>query len=164
MRRALSSLTLCAVVAMAIGACSSSSGQPVQSSGDSGAPDTSTCGVDCGQVDAAVDVAPYDTGWVCPLIPETNVGSTCDACIQGSCDSLWCTCAQSEVVVDAGPNGCLAALACGTSGADAGDAGSADAGCAGVFSQADAQQAQTLLSCIAQSCATACMGLVTLEI
>jgi hypothetical protein len=156
-----SSLTLCAVVAMAIGACSSSSGQPVQSSGDSGTPDTSTCGLDCGPVDAAVDVAPYDTGWVCPLIPETNVGSTCDACIQSSCDSLWCTCAQSEVVVDAGPNGCLAAVACNASGADA---GSADAGCVGVFSQADAQQAQMLLSCITQSCATACAGLVTLEI
>lgn len=165
--RTVSSLFLGAVATMVtVVACSSSSGQPAQSSGDSGSPDTSTCGAeDCGQVDAASDVAPYDAGWVCPLVPQTDVGSTCDTCIQSSCDSSWCSCAQSEVVVDAGPNGCLAYFACTAScPADAGDAGAcADAGC-GAFSQTDQQQAQTLLSCIAQSCASACAGLTTLEI
>jgi hypothetical protein len=166
MSRTASSLTLVAVVAIttAMACSSSSSGQPAQSSSDSGMPDTSTCGAQgCGQVDAASDVAPYDTGWVCPLIPESNVGSTCDACIQSSCDADWCTCAQSEVVVDAGPTGCLAYLAC-TMSCPVDSGSCADAGCAAASSQSDQQQAQTLLSCIAQSCATACPGLTTLDI
>jgi hypothetical protein len=164
--RAVAALAAAAAMAV-VAACSSSSGQGGEPQVDSGAADSSTCtGERCAQLDAAADVPPFDTGWVCPDIPETNVGSDCDTCVQTHCDAMWCTCAQQQVVVDAGPIGCLAFLACTMScPADGGaSAACSDAGCAATSSQADQQNAQALLSCIAQSCATACAGLTTLEI
>jgi len=160
---AVGAATAIAVVA----ACSSSSGQGGQPAVDSGAADSSACTAEgCAPLDAAADVAPFDAGWVCGLIPETNVGSDCDTCIQSHCDTPWCRCAQEEVVIDAGPTGCLALLACTMScPADGGASASCgDAGCAASSSPTESQNARTLLSCIAQSCATACSGLTTLEI
>jgi hypothetical protein len=156
--------------------CSQSSGGQGSGQGstvDAGLPDVSLCGAyGCGQADAASDVAPLDTGWVCPLIPESSVGAGCDACIQTRCDARWCTCAQDQQVDDGGTQGCLTSLFCAWScPADAGGTGeSSDAGdggepgpCSacgpGAFTTAQQQEGQALLSCIAQSCATACPGL-----
>jgi hypothetical protein len=141
--------------------CSQSSGGQTQATPEAGAQEASTCSAEgCGASDAAVDVAPFDAGWVCPLIPESDVGAGCDACIQSSCDAPWCTCAQDQQVNDAGTQGCLTSVSCGWScPADAGDSG-ACGGCGeGAFTAAQQQEGQALLSCIAQSCATACAGL-----
>jgi len=149
-----------------LASCSQSSGGQTQATPEAGVPDTSTCATEgCGASDAAVDVAPFDTGWVCPLIPETDVGAGCDACIQSRCDVAWCTCAQDQQVDEAGTQGCLPSVTCGWSClADAGDSG-ACAGCgAGAFTQAQQQEGQALLSCVAQSCATACTGLGALAL
>jgi len=150
-------------VALTVG-CSQSSGGQTQATPEAGAPDTGACAADaaegCSASDAALDVAPFDTGWACPLIPQSDVGAGCDACIQSRCDAAWCTCAQDQQVDDAGTQGCLPSVTCGWScPVDAGDSG-ACAGCgAEVFTQAQQQEGQALLSCIAQSCATACVGL-----
>jgi hypothetical protein len=115
----------------------------------------SGCDEDGGGVDAFV----VDTGWVCPLIPESNAGADCDTCVQDHCDAVWCTCAQDTGTSDGGVSACLASLACLAScPADGGDGG-ACAGCSpGSFTQAEQQQAQALSSCMAQSCATQCPG------
>jgi hypothetical protein len=95
----------------------------------------------------------------------SSAGASCDACVQASCDAHWCTCALDKTVNEAGTPGCLADLACMADCAgDAGDAGAcADAGCANAgFSASGGQDAQALLACMAQSCATACPAGTTL--
>jgi hypothetical protein len=135
-----------------------------QGGSDSGSADGGFCAEDsgCDQDDSGVDAFVVDTGWVCPLIPESNAGADCDTCVQTHCDAAWCTCAQDTGTSDGAVSACLAYLSCAvTCPLDGGDAG-ACAGCSpGTFTPAEQQQGQALSSCIAQSCATQCPGSVS---
>src|SRR5580700_8920732 len=147
------SLTIAAVV-LAAGCTHKVAGE---GSSDAGPADGGFCAEDsgCDQDDGGVDAFVVDSGWVCPVIPESNAGADCDTCVQTHCDAAWCTCAQDTGTSDGGVSACLAYLSCAvTCPADGGDAGVCTGCSPGAFTQAEQQQAQALSSCMAQSCAT----------
>jgi hypothetical protein len=155
-------VTIGAVV-LALG-CSHASSGPGRTTGDAAAPDATSCSAEDDCIDATADAPAPDTGWACPVIPESNVGADCDACIQKSCDAQWCACEGDTTLVEAGTPECLAYLTCLEDCPDGGDAGGCPGGgCAAVASSPTSQQkGQALLMCIVQSCATACPGAVDL--
>jgi hypothetical protein len=155
-----------AAAALAVG-CSHASAGPGRGPPEAGPSDAASCGDDesCGPGDGEADAAVVDTGWVCPVVPASNVGATCDACIQAHCDAHWCACAEDTKTNDASTPECLVYLAClETCPADAGDAETCpSAGCdSGAYDQASEQDGQALFTCIAQSCGSACPGVVSL--
>lgn len=153
-------------------ACSHSSGGGSSAGDDGGGLDVTVCAdEDC--TDAAEeDGFAVDTGWVCPVVPVSSAGAGCDACVQASCDAKWCACAQDKTVNEAGTPGCLAELACleaCASGGEGGDGGDgavstcSDSGCSSGYGATESQDAQALVACMAQSCATACPAGTTLQ-
>lgn len=127
---------------------------------DGGSPDGGVCAEESGCDDeGGADAFVVDTGWACPVIPESTAGADCDTCVQTHCDAAWCACAQDTGTSDGGVSACLAYLSCLASCPVDGGDGGACAGCApGAFTQAEQEQGQALSSCMAQSCATQCPG------
>jgi hypothetical protein len=165
-RRGWTRLFSWSIAAVTIGCSHSSASHTTE---DAGTSDATACGDEdgCGQSDAETDVLVVDTGWVCPVIPESNAGTTCDTCIQTHCDAHWCACEADKNIDEAGTPECLAYLTClETCPVDAGDAEACPtAGCApSAFGQTSQQNGQALFACIAQSCASACPGVISLSL
>jgi hypothetical protein len=161
------------IVAIAmVAGCSQASKSHGQPGLDGGA-DASACGDDC-EADAGADAGLVDTGWVCPIVPGTSAGASCDACIQSSCDAVWCTCAEDKFGNEAGVPGCFGYLTClqscaadggvPTDGGDGGPTGPCSECAPGTYSTAEQQEAQAVLACIAQSCATQCPATTTFSL
>ena len=148
------SLSIVAIV-VAAGCTHSNAGA---GSSDGGSEEGGVCAEDsgCEGDDGGVDAFAVDTGWVCPVIPESNAGADCDTCVQTHCDAPWCTCAQDTGTSDGGVSACLAYLSCAVScPPDAGDAGACGGCMPGSLGLAQAQAMQ-LVNCIDESCATQC--------
>jgi hypothetical protein len=149
-----------ATALVAPAACSSKS-SPGSGSADGGG---EAAAPEAGPVEASPDVSVLviDTGFVCPLEPQTGAGAGCDTCIERSCDTPWCQCAE-DMDDEAGIAGCLGYVGCASSCvADGGDASACETtGCAVAPSTAaDQQKGQALFACIQKSCATDCPGFV----
>jgi hypothetical protein len=160
MTRARATHLSLSIMAVAVAACSHASPGNGSPDYDGGTLDGTACiGAACEEDDAEVDAFVVDTGWACPVVPESNVGASCDTCVQTHCDAAWCKCAQDTGTSDGGVSACLAYLSClATCPADGGEAGPCSGCSSGAFTPAEQLEGQALSSCIAQSCAPECPG------
>jgi hypothetical protein len=100
------------------------------------------------------------------MCPAPDTGSdTCNSCIQTSCGTQWCKCAEDpNTVDDAGTPGCVAftqcVIDCSNGNPDAGiDAGNPQAcvgqcSAGGTYSGAEVSDGTAFLLCLQGSCAT----------